>query len=227
LEANGHFLHNLIARRGTGSPYLLLGAHYDSRLLADQDADPALRVQPVPGANDGASGVAILMALGSALPVDAPGTIELVFFDGEDNGNIPTWDWLLGSRAFVEHLQQAPDAAIILDMVGDRDLNLYQEKNSTPWLVNSIWQQAKNLGLGDVFIPHLKYAMLDDHTPFLQAGIPAVDIIDFDYPAWHTTGDTLDKVSQESLFAVGQTMLMWITASDGWQIAQPSVNYTQ
>ena len=109
---------------------MIIGAHYDSRLLADPDPDPSLRNQPVPGANDGASGVAVLLELARILPKNLDKTIWLVFFDAEDNGNIPGYDWIMGSRVFVQTLIDKPDEAIIIDMIGDADLNIYQEKNS-------------------------------------------------------------------------------------------------
>ena len=95
-------------------------------------------------------------------------------------------------------------------MIGDADLNIYKELNSNPELTDSIWAVAKELGYESKFIPEYKHSMLDDHTPFVQAGIPAVDIIDFDYPYWHTVQDTPDKVSAESLDAVGETLLVWV-----------------
>lgn len=211
LTVAGHGVVNVVARRGQGRPWVVLGAHYDSRLWADHDPDPARRRDPVPGANDGASGVAVLLELARSLPPDTPGTVWLVFFDAEDNGNIPGWeDWSLGARGFVAALDDHPDAAVVVDMVGDADLTLYRERNSTPALVDAIWQQAAASGFGQVFLPLPKYRMVDDHLPFLQAGIPAVDIIDFDYPYWHTTADTADKVSADSLRAVGQTLMDWL-----------------
>jgi len=211
----GHPIKNIIARRGTAGPWIILGAHYDTRMFADQDPDPAKTSQPVPGANDGASGVAVLLELARVLPPDLPAQVWLVFFDAEDNGNIPTWDWILGSRLFVERLTGSPEAVIIVDMVGDADLNLHLERNSDPRLSTEIWEQAAALGYEDVFIATPKHSMLDDHTPFLQAGIPAVDIIDFDYAYWHTTHDTPDKVSPESLEAVGETLLVWLLEKAG------------
>ena len=95
-------------------------------------------------------------------------------------------------------------------MIGDADLNIYKERTSDQELMDEIWAVAATLGYEQAFIPEPKYSMLDDHTPFLQAGIPAVDIIDFDYPYWHTTGDTVDKVSAESLEIVGKTLQEWI-----------------
>lgn len=211
-----HPIDNLVAKRGDELPEIIIGAHYDSRIYADHDPDPDLRMRPVPGANDGASGVAVLLGLARSLPDDIPPT-WLVFFDAEDNGDIPGWDWLLGSRAFVAQNPIKPRAVIVIDMIGDRDLNVYMEQNSTASLRNEIWQAADALGYEKEFIPQVKYSMLDDHTPFLQAGIPAVDIIDFDYPYWHTTQDTPDKVSAESLQAVGETLLRWLTQQNRQQ----------
>lgn len=210
LVFNGQPVHNIIAKHGQGSPWIILGAHYDTRFFADNDPDPSKRTQPVPGANDGASGVAVLLELARTLPKNISGEIWLVFFDAEDNGNIPGWEWIMGSSAFVEQLQGMPDAAVILDMIGDADLNIYYERNSDAAISAEIWQQAAELGYADQFIPTEKYSMLDDHTPFLRAGIPAVDVIDFDYPYWHTVADTPDKVSPESLKAVGDTMRAWL-----------------
>ena len=205
----GHPIQNVVAWRSNQPPQIILAAHYDSRLAADRDPDPGKRAEPTPGANDGASGVAVLLELARALPADAV-PVWLVFFDAEDNGELPGWDWLLGSRAFVSTLSQKPRAAIVLDMIGDADLNIYFEKNSDAQIAAQIWAQAAKLGYGEAFIPVPKYRLLDDHIPFIEAGIPAVDIIDFDYPYWHTTADTADKVSAASLQAVGETLLAWI-----------------
>ncbi len=209
LSINGKSIINLIASRGVGE-YILLGAHYDTRILADQDPNRSLRGDPVPGANDGASGVAVLLELARTLPEDLPVAIRLVFFDAEDNGGIDDWDWILGSRAFVRELVDEPSAAIIVDMIGDADLEVYYERNSDVILMEEIWQQASDLGYENIFIPEYKHSMLDDHTPFVEAGIPAVDLIDFNYPYWHTTSDTLDKVSPESLKAIGDTLTAWL-----------------
>jgi len=213
-EALDQPIYNLIAHRaGEANPaegWVILGAHYDTRIYADQDPDPARRMDPVPGANDGASGVAVLLELARALPDDLPYPVWLVFFDAEDNGRIPGWDWILGSRAFVAQLEGEPAAVVIVDMIGDRELNIPIEKNSSTRLIAEIWAQAATLGYSDRFLATPGYRMLDDHTPFLEAGIPAVDIIDFDYPYWHTTADTLDKLSAESLQAVGDTLLAWL-----------------
>jgi glutaminyl-peptide cyclotransferase len=202
-------IQNVIAKKGKGIPWIILGAHYDSRFFADRDPNPENSRLPVLGANDGASGVAVLLEIGRALPSRLDRQIWLVFFDAEDNGNLAGWDWIMGSRAFVNNLDGKPDAAVIVDMIGDADLNIYMEANSNKNLKEEIWQQAADLGFVQL-IPRVKYPMIDDHTPFLEAGIPAVDIIDFDYPYYHTTYDTLDKVSAASLDAVGETILAWM-----------------
>ena len=208
-EALGHPVENLVARRSTESPQIILGAHYDTRMFADNDPDPAQHTNPVPGANDGASGVAVLLELARSLP---EGTVPvwLVFFDAEDNGRIEGWDWIMGSREFVKNNPVQPRAVVIVDMIGDADLNIYKERNSNPELTDEIWEVANGLGYAGKFIPEYKHSMIDDHTPFLEAGIPAVDIIDFDYPYWHTVQDTPDKVSAESLQVVGETLRVWI-----------------
>ncbi len=208
-ECMGHPIYNIIAKRNDEAPQIILGAHYDTRFFADNDPDLTKRTEPVPGANDGASGVAVLLELARTLPDDTV-PIWLVFFDAEDNGRIAGWDWILGSRAFVEEIPVRPEAVVIVDMIGDADLNIYLEKNSDAAIRTEIWSTAEKLGYGDKFINEEKYSMLDDHTPFLEAGLPAVDIIDFDYEYWHTTQDTPDKVSAESLQAVGDTLWHWV-----------------
>jgi Zn-dependent M28 family amino/carboxypeptidase len=207
----GHTIQNIVAKRGSGSPWIILGAHYDSRLWADHDPDLSKRQSPVPGADDGASGVAVLLELSRSLPVDLQKQIWLVFFDAEDQGEIPGWDWILGSQDFVNQLpKNKPDAFIFLDMVGDKDLNIYYEANSDKDLSQQLFSIAAKKGYASQFIPQTKYQMLDDHTPFIIAGIPSVDLIDFDYPYWHTTQDTTDKISSQSLGAVGETVLAWL-----------------
>jgi len=215
-EALGHHIKNVVAKRNNESPKIIFGAHYDTRIYADHDPDPARQTEYVPGANDGASGVAVLLELARSLPDDTT-PIWLVFFDAEDNGNIEGWDWILGSREFVGNNSFQPRAVIIVDMIGDADLNIYKEHNSNIELTDEIWNTALRLGYEDKFIPEYRHSMIDDHTPFLEAGLPAIDIIDFDYPYWHTTQDTADKVSAESLEAVGKTLWTWVTQ----QNAQP------
>ncbi|MDP1716293.1 MAG: M28 family peptidase [Anaerolineales bacterium] len=208
-ERMGHPIYNIIAKRNDDAPQIILGAHYDTRFYADNDPDLTKRSDPVPGANDGASGVAVLLELARTLPADTL-PVWLVFFDTEDNGRIPGWDWILGSRAFAEEISVKPRAVVVVDMIGDSDLNIYLEKNSDAAIRAQIWSTAEKLGYGEQFINEEKYSMLDDHIPFLEAGLPAVDIIDFDYKFWHTTQDTPDKVSAESLGVVGDTLWNWI-----------------
>jgi len=208
-EALGHPIQNIVAKRSAEPPQIIIGAHYDSRMFADNDPDPAQHTSFVPGANDGASGVAVLLELARSLPKETV-PVWLVFFDAEDNGRIQGWDWILGSREFVKNNSIQPRAAIVVDMIGDADLNIYKERNSNPELTDEIWAVARELGHESKFIPEYKHSMIDDHTPFLEAGITAIDIIDFDYPYWHTVQDTPDKVSAESLQAVGETLRAWV-----------------
>lgn len=212
-ELIGNPVKNIIAQRGDESPEILLVAHYDSRLLADNDPDPNNRSQPVPGANDGASGVAVLVELSRILPEDTI-PLGLLFTDAEDNGRIQGWDWLLGARYFVSTMQFRPKAVIVVDMIGDRELNIYKELNSDPELTSQIWEVARGLGYEEYFINEPKHTILDDHVPFIELGIPAVDIIDIEYPYWHTSQDTLDKISPNSLKVVGETLLQWILMQD-------------
>jgi glutaminyl-peptide cyclotransferase len=209
FEYHGVEARNLIGHRGTGGRVRLIGAHYDTRRRADQDAnDPGA---PVPGANDGASGVAVLLELANALSWNKMnGEVWLVFFDAEDNGELDDWEWIVGSRHFAGNLATLPDYMILVDMVGDADQTIYYDGNSDPALREAIWETAAGLGYGDFFIPSVGYQMIDDHIPFVERGVPSVDIIDFDYPYWHTTSDTIDKVSPASLERVGRTLELFI-----------------
>jgi len=213
----GQAVANILAAlpQDSAEGWILIGAHLDTRQIADQDPDPAKRDEPVPGANDGASGVAVLLELSRRL-VSLPGQpVKLVFFDAEDNGNIDGRDWALGARYFADQLAQTdggawPDAVLIIDMVGDIDLNVHPEINSNPALISEIWKLAELLGFAEQFPQVARHAMLDDHTPFIALGIPTALLIDFDYPYWHTTSDTADKVSAQSLDAVGEVILHWL-----------------
>lgn len=216
-EYLGNPIRNVIAKRADtpGADWIILGAHFDSRSHADQDPDPARQADPVPGANDGASGVAVLLELARVLPADLDKNVWLVFFDAEDDGRIDGKEWIMGSTFFVEQLTTdenapLPNAAVIVDMIGDANLNVYFEMNSDPALSEEIWGVAASLGYSDAIIPVPRHRMLDDHIPFKNAGIPAVDMIDFDYPYWHTVEDTADKVSTQSLTIIGDTLLKWL-----------------
>lgn len=202
---------NLLAWRGDGERAILIGAHYDTRRAADME-DPTV---PVLGANDGASGVAILLELARVLDWRTPHTrLYLAFFDAEDNGRLDGWDWIVGSSYMAANWGAGGEppliAMVLVDMVGDADQQLYYEGYSDPALRETLWRIAAELGYGDRFIPEVRHTVLDDHIPFLQRGIPAVDIIDFDYPYWHTTQDTPDKVAPASLEAVGRTLQVWL-----------------
>ncbi len=203
---------NIVAMRDSeqNEPWIILAAHYDSRFFADQDQNPQNQLLPVPGANDGASGVAVLLELARVLPPTLEKNVWLVFFDAEDQGRIDEWDWILGSTSFVNQLFGQPDKVVIIDMIGDADLNIFYERNSNTSIREEIWDTAAQLGYQDVFIPTEKYSMLDDHTPFLNANIPAIDIIDFDYPYWHTRSDNIANISAASLQAVGDTLYNWL-----------------
>jgi glutaminyl-peptide cyclotransferase len=206
---------NLLGRGGAGEHVFLLGAHYDTRRRADHDPDTP--DQPVPGANDGASGVAVLLELARVLDLAAvDGEVWLAFFDAEDNGRLDGWDWIVGSRDFAARLEVTPEYVIVVDMIGDADQDIYLEGNSDPVLQAHLWAIAADLGYLDYFIPEVRHSMLDDHTPFLEKGIPAVDIIDFDYAFWHTTQDTTDKVSPASLERVGRVLETFLEAGGAY-----------
>src|SRR4030042_6061433 len=137
-------------------------------------------------------------------------SIWLVFFDGEDQGKINGWQWSIGSEYFAAHLNEFPNQVVILDMLGDDTLRIFKEMNSNSELSNEIWSIANTLGYESNFVNEQKHAFIDDHLPFINRGIPAALLIDFDYPYWHTTSDTIDKVSEKNLQIVLQVMLAWI-----------------
>ena len=205
---------NLLAWKGEGEA-LLVGAHYDTRRAADEE-DASV---PVMGANDGASGVAVLLELARVLDWEAvDNTVYLAFFDAEDNGKLDGWSWIIGSSYMAAYWDESGEppltAMVLVDMIGDADQQVYYERNSNPQLSQQLWAIAGELGYGDRIIPELRHNMLDDHIPFLQHGVPAVDMIDFDYPYWHTTQDTPDKVSAESLEAIGRTLEVWLEGGE-------------
>ena len=197
---------NIIGRFGEG-PVIILGAHYDTRRSADRE-DASV---PVMGANDGASGTAVLLELARTLDrAELQNEVWLAFFDAEDNGWLDGWEWCVGSSYMAEHLTITPEAVVVVDMVGDADQQLYLERNSDPDLQMDLWEIAATLGYSDTFVAEHRYSIYDDHVPFAKRGITAVDIIDFDYPYWHTTQDTPDKVSADSLERVGRVLEVWL-----------------
>ncbi|MFA6666606.1 MAG: M28 family peptidase [Armatimonadota bacterium] len=203
---------NIIARFGdTAKPGILLAAHWDTRPMADQEVDPARRKLPITGANDGASGVAVLLELARIFHESPPPVpVTIVLFDGEDFGY--TSDQMyLGSRYFAARLKDFGSCkfGILLDMVGDKDLNINREGYSNQFaksVVDRIWAAAKARGFGEYFPDEVKYAVMDDHLPLIQAGLPCADVIDFDYAYWHTLSDTPDKCSAKSLKIVGDVI---------------------
>ncbi len=212
---------NFVARfnPGAGERILFL-AHWDTRPRADgpesRDSSAA-----VPGANDGASGTAILLGVAAALR-QAPPTVgvDLLFVDGEDYGVFDDKaDVLLGSRYYAANPAPGPPPlyAVLFDMVGDRDLQIYQEGNSVtgaPEVVDLVWRVARKAGHGNAFIPTLRYTITDDHLSLQAKGIRAIDVVDFDYPYWHTPEDTPDKVSAQSLQAVGEVALALVANTE-------------
>jgi glutaminyl-peptide cyclotransferase len=204
---------NLIARFHLNKERrLILCAHWDTRPFADEDPDSSNWNRPILGANDGASGVAVLLEIAKILrDKKARYGVDIVLFDGEDGGRKGhTEEYLLGSKYFVKNMPiSKPEFAILLDMIGDRDLQIYKEVFSSryaPEVVDLIWEKAGKLKLPGIY-RLTKHTMIDDHIPFLEGGIPAVDIIDFDYPHWHTLEDTPDKCSPQSLKVVGELLL--------------------
>jgi len=207
---------------------VLLGAHYDTRPFPDRDpVDPK---GTFVGANDGASGVALLMELARAMPtLPGPVGVDFVLFDAEEYVFAARDPYFLGSTFFARQYaagQQAgtPQAGqqphryrcgVIVDMVADRDLEIWQEQQSITWpdtvpVVDSIWAVAARRNVRQ-FVPRPKYSVQDDHVPLrMIAGIPTCDIIDFDYPHWHTAQDTPRQCSPESLEAVGGVVLEWL-----------------
>jgi Zn-dependent M28 family amino/carboxypeptidase len=184
---------------------IVLASHFDTKIARDFK---------FLGANDGASSTAALLELARVLqgqPRDF--TIELLFLDGEEAVN---WDWqgndnTYGSRHYVDAAQKAGTLAgvkalVLLDMIGDRDLVIRRDSNSTPWLVDIVWAAAARAGHRATFSNELT-TVEDDHVPFLRAGVPAVDIIDLDNPTWHTAQDDLEHVSARSLQIVGDVVL--------------------
>ena len=182
---------------------LIIGGHYDTKLFKDIT---------FVGANDGGSSTAFLVELARVLKSRAnPMPIELLFLDGEEA--VIDWegtDHTYGSRYYVESARREGKLAeirafVLVDMIADRDLRLLREPNSTKWLTDIIWSTARQMKRRE-FV-HEEFLVEDDHIEFLQAGIPAVDIIDLDYPAWHTAADTLDKCSAQSLQVVADVLL--------------------
>jgi hypothetical protein len=208
-------LRNFVARFNPGaSARVLFLAHWDTRPRSDGPNSKSPKA-PVPGANDGASGVAVLLGVADALRKHPPAIgVDLLFDDGEDYGdfNQQPNDVLIGARYYAAHQPPGPQPryAILFDLVADRDLQIYQEGNSltgAPEIVSRVWSVARKVGHQDVFIDAPKHTLTDDHVELQKVGIKAIDVVDFDYPSWHTPDDTIDKVSAASLQIVGDVAL--------------------
>lgn len=192
---------------------VLLCAHWDSRPTADMEIVPAKRRQPVPGANDGASGVAVLLELARLFKTQKPAVgVVIALFDGEDYGDFERDEGVfLGSRHFAARMKSVcnPSYGILLDMVGDRDLAIYREANSerlAPRINDLVFGIAGEIGYRRQFRDSVRHMVQDDHIPINEAGVPCIDLIDFDYAYWHTVDDTPDKCSPDSLKAVGEVV---------------------
>jgi Zn-dependent M28 family amino/carboxypeptidase len=205
----GVTLRNIVASKNNSNPKIIFGTHYDTRQISDQESSEKDQFFPVLGANDGASGAALLLEMSHHLDSQTK-NITLVFFDGEDQGRIDSWPWSIGAEYFAANMNKKPEKVVIVDMIGDKELEIFIEKNSTKDLAGEIWTAAEQAGYREYFVNDEKYSLIDDHLPFINRGIPAVLIIDFDYPFWHTNNDAIDKVSPESLVIVGEVLLNWI-----------------
>ena len=212
-EVNGHSYRNIIGKRDNHPAGLMLGSHYDSRIFADNDPNPAWHSHHVHGANDGGSSTAVLLELSRVIPADSAPGITLVFFDIEDQGRIEGWDWILGSREFVKRNSEKPNMMVLLDMVGGHAQTIQPPTNSDKDIYQQIQQIAANYGYSAHFPDASRGAILDDHVPFLEAGVPSVDLIDIIDPNWHTVLDDLENVNINSLQRIGDTLTGWINAS--------------
>jgi Zn-dependent M28 family amino/carboxypeptidase len=187
-------------------------AHWDTRPRAENDPDATKKKLPIPGADDGGSGVAILLGVADALKKLPPDVgVDLLYVDGEDYGEFtPRADVLIGASYYATHqiVATRPIFAILFDMVGHANLKLPIETNSqiaVPDVVDRVWSTASALGYGHIFTRSSYGMITDDHIPLIEAGLKVIDIIDLTYPYWHTTQDTPDKESAQSLEAVGNT----------------------
>jgi glutaminyl-peptide cyclotransferase len=200
-----HMVNLLVTIPGVHKDRIVIAGHYDTKLT---------REFRFVGASDGGSSAAFLLEIARVLKARKNAmTIELVFLDGEE---ARLWDWqgtdnTYGSRHYVEAAKRdgsiaSLKAMVLVDMIGDRDLTIRRDANSTPWLTDLVWGTARSQKLDNYFMPE-PTRVEDDHLPFLAAGVPSVDIIDLDYEPWHTAKDTLDAVSARSLQVVGDVVL--------------------
>jgi glutaminyl-peptide cyclotransferase len=214
-------LRNILARfRPELTERVLYLTHWDSRPVSESATTDAEKKMPVPGANDGASGVGMFVALGDVLKRTRPNVgVDLLVTDGEDYGQFgpPEVDVLIGSKYFASHLPSPgykPLYGVLWDMIGDKDLRIPYEMNSfqqAPEIVSRVWQTAADLGYGDVFVQESGGLIVDDHIPLLNAGMRVIDVIDLTYAPHHTPYDTIDKISARSLAVVGDVATALVT----------------
>ncbi len=214
-------LRNILARfRPELTERVLYLTHWDSRPISESAATEAEKKLPVPGANDGASGVGMFVALADVLKKTKPNVgVDLLFTDGEDYGQFgpPEIDVLIGSKYFAAHPPSPgykPLYGVLWDMIGDKDLRIPYEMNSfqqAPEVVSRVWQTAADMGYGDVFVQESGGEIIDDHIPLLKSGMRVIDVIDLTYPPHHTPHDTMDKISAKSLATVGDVATALVT----------------
>ncbi len=217
------------------SQRVLYVTHWDTRPIAENDPVLGNRDKPIPGANDGASGVALLLQVAAALKKTPPTVgVDLLFVDGEDYGDFDTYsdtasnpNVLIGSTYYARHMSKdsLPLYGVLWDMIGDKDLNINQEGNSVadaPEVVSLVWGAARKLGYSKYFLNQTGETLIDDHVPFLDQGLHMIDVIDYDYgpkttmtpQGWHhTLEDTPDKVSAQSLQIVGDVAVKLVTGN--------------
>ena len=198
---------------------ILLCTHWESRPNADREKDSSLHQRPILGANDGGSGSAVLLYLAELLAQSDPKIgVDLVFFDGEDYGPEGVLEqYFLGSKHFAQNAgRYFCEFGILLDMVGDSALTIYQEQYSTELageVVQKVFSRAQKLGLS-AFVPEVRHAVLDDHLPLLEIGLPVINLIDFDFPQWHTLADRPEVCSPKSLEEVGRLLVSLVYEPD-------------
>jgi len=214
-------LRNILARfRPELKERVLYLTHWDSRPISESATTEVERKKPVPGANDGASGVGMFVALGDVLKKTRPTVgVDLLFTDGEDYGQFgpPEVDVLIGAKYFATHLPSPdyrPLYGVLWDMIGDKDLRIPYEMISfrqAPEIVSRVWQTAADLGYSNVLVQESGGEIIDDHVPLLNAGLRVIDVIDLTYPPHHTPQDTMDKISAKSLKIVGDVATALVT----------------
>jgi len=209
-------MRNILAQiRPEKAQRVLYVAHWDTRPVADNEHDAELRERPGDGANDGAAAVGMLIALADALKRAPPSVgVDILLVDGEDYGTFgPDVDVVVGSAYFAANLPVAayrPSFGVVWDMIGDTDLRILQERHSlrvAPQIVERVWMKAAALGYSKHFVASAGSQVMDDHVPLQRLGWPVISVIDLDYPHHHTGGDTIDKLSAQSLKVVGDVAL--------------------